>query len=167
MNTRKLVVSALLVAMITVLTMFVKIPLSAFGYVHLGDTIIFLACFLLGLKYSLVVAGLGSALADVLLGYYIYAPVTFAVKLLVALAFTLLTSKKSSIVMQIIGVVVCSVIIALGYYIFEGFMYGFLPSAYNILFNLAQGGVCGAIGVLIIRIFDKVKPLKEFKNKLN
>ena len=47
MNTRKLVVSALLVAMITVLTMFVKIPLSAFGYVHLGDTVIFLACYLL------------------------------------------------------------------------------------------------------------------------
>ena len=68
--------------------------------------------------------------------------------------------------MQIIGVVICSVIIALGYYLFEGFMYGFLPSIYNVPFNLAQGGVCGAIGILLIRIFDKIKPLKEFKNKL-
>lgn len=166
MDTRKIVTSSLLVALTTVLTMFVKIPLSAFGYVHLGDTVIFLACYLLKPKYSFVVAGLGSALADVILGYYIYAPITFAVKVLVALCFSFIIYKKPTILKQIIGVVFGSIIIAAGYFLFEGFMYGFAPSLLNVPFNLAQGGVCGAIGILLIKIFDRVKPLKEFREKL-
>lgn len=166
MNSRKIVTMALLVALTTVLTMFVKIPLSAFGYVHLGDAIIFLACFLLRPKYSFIVAGLGSALADVILGYFIYAPVTFAVKIALALCFSFLVYNKPTILRQIIGVVLGSVIIALGYFLFEGFMYGFMPSLYNVPFNLAQGGVCGAIGILLIKIFQKVKPLTELREKL-
>lgn len=166
MNTRKIVVSSLLVALTTVLTMFVKIPLSAFGYVHLGDTIIFLACYLLKPKYSFAVAGLGSALADVILGYFVYAPVTFAVKIAVALCFSFIIYAKPTLLRQIIGVVLSSLIIAFGYFLFEGFMYGFAPSLYNVPFNLAQGGVCGAIGILLIKICDRVKPLKEFRDKL-
>jgi uncharacterized membrane protein len=44
-----------------------------------------------------------------------------------------------------------------GYFIFEGFLYGFAPSAVNIPFNAVQG-ICGLIiGVALSKIFEKIK----------
>lgn len=47
MKGRELVTAALFVALITLTTAFVKIPLALTGYIHLGDTFIFLACYFL------------------------------------------------------------------------------------------------------------------------
>jgi uncharacterized membrane protein len=164
------VISAMFAAFVCVATIVIKIPTPLNGYINLGDCVILVASFLLPCGYAALAAGVGSCLADVLLGYMAYAPATFVIKsLMVIVAFVvakLLKKRKQSFVNVLSGAL-AELWMVLGYYIFEGFMYGFLPSAYNIPFNLAQGGVCGAIGVLIIRIFDKVKPLKEFKNKLN
>ena len=45
MRTKSLAVAALFMALVMVTTAFVKIPLPLTGYIHLGDTFIFLACF--------------------------------------------------------------------------------------------------------------------------
>ena len=45
----------------------------------------------------------------------------------------------------------------LGYYVFEGFLYGFVPSAVNIPMNAIQGVAGLVIGVLLIKIFKKIK----------
>ena len=47
MRTKSLAVAALFMALVMVTTAFVKIPLPLTGYIHLGDTFIFLACFFL------------------------------------------------------------------------------------------------------------------------
>ena len=63
-KTNKLVLTALMVCLVLLATYIIKIP-SPFtqGYVHLGDTMIFLSVLLLGKKGGAAAAGLGSALA--------------------------------------------------------------------------------------------------------
>ena len=163
---RSVILSSLFVALIIVTTMFVKIPLALFGYVHLGDAFILLACYMLKPKYSVFVGGLGSAIADLLLGYAYYAPVTFVVKVLVALVFALLVYKKATLFSQIIAVVICSAIIAGGYLIFEVCLYGFSASIINVPFNLLQGAVCGVVAIILIKTFKSIPSLAKFRNQL-
>ncbi|MBO7344722.1 MAG: ECF transporter S component [Clostridia bacterium] len=163
---KKIVASALFVALIVVTTIFVKIPLATFGYVHLGDAFIFLACFVLKPKHSIVVGALGSALADLCLGYFIYIPATFVVKALVALVFAIVVYNKSTLLRQIISVVICSAIIGGGYFVFEACLYGVTASIVNVPFNLMQGAVCGVVAMLLIKSFTSIPPLKSFKDSL-
>ena len=97
-KTNKLVLTALMVCLVLLATYIIKIP-SPFtqGYVHLGDTMIFLSVLLLGKKGGAAAAGLGSALADLLGGYAAYAPWTFLIKALMAFimgAFIEAATKK-------------------------------------------------------------------------
>ena len=163
---KKIVVSALFVALITVATTFIRLPLVSFGYVHLGDAFIFLACFVLKPKHSIVVGTLGSALADLCLGYFIYIPATLVIKALVALTFALMVYYKSSFLRQILAVVISSVIISAGYFVFELCLYGFVASVINIPFNLLQGIICGIIAMLLIKSFKTIPPLKSFRDTL-
>ena len=163
---RNIVTSALLVALICVSTIFIKLPLPMVGYVHLGDAFIFFACFLLKPKYSVLVGGIGSALADLILGWAVYAPVTFVIKALVALSCSLIIYKNPTIIRQIISLVIGAIIIGLGYFVYEYILYGLGIALANIPFNLAQGAVCGIVAIFLTKAFEKVKTLKEFKEKL-
>ncbi len=163
---RKIVTSALFVSLIVVATAFIKIPLATFGYVHLGDAFIFLACFVLKPKHSVVVGALGSALADLFLGYFIYIPATLVVKALVALVFSLTVYYKTSFLRQVLAVAICSVVIGGGYFVFEACLYGVDASIINIPFNLLQGVVCGVVAMLLIKSFKSIPPLKSFRDSL-
>ena len=45
----------------------------------------------------------------------------------------------------------------LGYFVFEGFMYGFAPSVVNIPANAVQGVAGLIIGIVLVKIFEKTK----------
>ncbi|MCM1290205.1 MAG: ECF transporter S component [Corallococcus sp.] len=141
MKTKNLVLSALIAAMIFVTTAFVKIPLAVTGYVHLGDAFIFLACVYLPIPFAVVAAGVGSALADVVNGFVLYAPVTLVVKSVMALLFSLCFSKRKNW-LNVVGAVAATVFMTLGYFAYEAALYGWTVSATNIPFNLIQGAVC-------------------------
>lgn len=160
-KTRILVAAALLAALTCVATMVVKIPSPLKGYVNLGDCMVLLSGFILPPGFSFLAAGLGSALADVFSGYFVYAPATFAIKGLMAVCayflYKTLAKKINDLVAAIIAGVAAEVIMVAGYYIFEGFMYGFGASLVNIPPNAVQG-VAGIIfGVLLLKVFRKTK----------
>ena len=67
-------------SMVCVATMIIKIPSPMKGYLNIGDCIVLLCGWLLAPGYGFVAAGLGSALADMLSGYVVYAPATFLIK---------------------------------------------------------------------------------------
>ena len=54
---------------------FISIPLP-FGYFNLGDVVMLLGAFILGFPAA-ISATIGASLADVLMGYTIYAPLIF------------------------------------------------------------------------------------------
>ena len=82
-HTKKLTLCAAFAALCCVCTMF-SIPITANGYIHPGDSIVLLSAYLLGPLAGGAAAGIGSACADLLLGYAYYAPATFIIKGLMA-----------------------------------------------------------------------------------
>ena len=159
--TQKLVLAALLAALTCVATMIIKIPSPLKGYMNLGDCVVLTAGWLLSPLYGFLAAGLGSALADIFSGYFVYAPATFLIKGLMALAawyiYKALHKKINSPASRIISCFIAEIIMILGYYIFEGFMYGFEASLVNMPANAVQGIAGLVLGFVLIKIFEKTK----------
>lgn len=160
-KTKKIVMAALMAALACVATMIIKIPSPLKGYLNLGDCIVLTAGWLLSPTYGFLAAGIGSALADVFSGYVTYAPATFIIKGLMALiafyGFKLLNKKIGNLPSRIISGIVAEIVMILGYFVFEGFLYGFIPSAVNIPANGVQGIAGLIIGVILIKVFEKSK----------
>ena len=160
-KTKIIVLAALFAALTCVATMVVKIPSPLKGYINLGDCMVLLAGWLLPPGFSFLAAGLGSALADVFSGYFVYAPVTFAVKGLMAICayfiYRRLSDKTGELLAAVVSGIAAEVIMVAGYYIFEGFMYGFGASLVNIPPNAVQGVAGIIIGVLLLKVFRKTK----------
>jgi len=160
-TTQRIVMAALLAALTCVATMIIKIPSPLKGYLNLGDCVVLLAGWMLPPTYGFLAAGLGSALADTFSGYVTYVPATFVIKGLMALiafyGFKLLHSKLGNISSRIISGIVAEVVMVAGYFIFEGFLYGFGPSLVNIPANVIQGIAGLIIGTILVKVFEKSK----------
>lgn len=160
-KTKKIVITSLLAAFTCVATMLIKIPSPLQGYINLGDCAVLLSGFMLSPLYGFFAAGLGSAMADIFSGYVMYAPATFVIKGVMALicsASVVLSEKKlGKTVSKIIFGALAETFMILGYYVFEGFMYGFVASAVNIPSNAVQGAVGLILGIILSRLFEKHK----------
>ena len=160
-TTRRIVMASMLATLICVATMIIKIPSPLHGYLNLGDGFVLLAAWTLSPVYGFMAAGLGSALADLFSGYLVYAPATFLIKGLMALVACLglrLTFKKAnSLLNKVLWGFLAELLMVGGYFLFEGFLYGFAPSAVNILPNCAQGLAGLLVGCLLAKIFEKNK----------
>ncbi len=161
-QTKKLVFSALMAALICVATWLVKCPIPIpiiNGYIHLGDAPVILAAFLLSPWYGFLAAGIGSCLADLFAGYAVYAPVTFLIKgcmiLVVQGVLQLWKPSKKPLTAQIVAGVLAETVMILGYYVFEGFLYGFGAALSAIPFNAIQGVAGLAVGLLLVRVLKK------------
>lgn len=164
-NTKKIVLAALLAALACIATMVIKVPSPLKGYINLGDCIVLLAGWILSPAYGFVAAGLGSALADLFAGYVVYVPATFIIKGAMALVayygFKLTSSAIGNLPSRIVSGLAAEIVMILGYYVFEGFMYGFGPSIVNIPANAVQGVAGLIIGTILVKVFENNKIIKE------
>ena len=97
-NLKKIVMTALFAALACVATMSIRIPTPGTGgYIHPGDAIVILSGVVLGPSYGLLAAGIGSAMSDLLGGYFVYVPITFVIKGLIALFSGLVYRKLQKI----------------------------------------------------------------------
>jgi len=166
-NTKNLVFAAMLAAVTCAATLVIHIPSPLHGYINLGDCFVLLSGWLLGPLYGFLAAGIGSALADLFLGYAVYAPVTFAVKGLVALTAYLLIKtfvkiKNKPVTYSLSGVIAELVMIG-GYYVFEGFMYGWKASLVNIPPNGIQAVAGIVCATLLVTVINKTGIMKKLK----
>ena len=166
-KTKKLVMAALLAAMTCVATLIIKIPTPLKGYVNLGDGIVLVAGWMLSPAYGFAAAGLGSALADVILGYVTYAPATFLIKGAMALMACYgqkwLRPKWGALPARIAGGLTAEIWMIVGYYVFEGVLYGFAPSVVNIPGNGFQAVVGLMVGTVLMQVCEKNKGLSKWK----
>ncbi len=139
MNTKKMIYTSIFTAMTLALTMAYRIPVGT-GYVHFGDSIIYLAAFLLGGAPAAFAGAVGGALADIASGYTVYALPTAIVKSLMALAAAFFYKRLSSRVLGIIAAfAVGGLIMVGGYYVSEVIIYGNISSPLlNIPMNVVQ-----------------------------
>lgn len=163
-KTQKIVIAAMLAALTCIATMIIKIPSPLKGYLNLGDCVVLLSGWLLAPLYGFLAAGLGSGLADLISGYGVYVPATFIIKGVMAIAayfgFRFLQNKVTNISARIVSGIVAELIMAFGYYVFEGFLYGFGASLVNIPANAVQGVAGLIIGTILVKIFEKSKIIK-------
>ena len=95
-NIHKAVLTGLMTALIFILTFIIKIPVPyTAGYIHLGDSMIFLSVIAVGPFYGAFAAGIGSMFADIAGGYAQYAIPTLIIKSSMALVMGLAMAGKT------------------------------------------------------------------------
>jgi len=152
-NLKYLTLCALFIAICTIGTIIIRIPLPTGGYAHLGDAMVLLSAWILGPVYGALAAGLGSALAD-LIGYPIYAPATFIIKFLVAFFAAKLLSRYHQITLLhlcIIGLI-SEIIMVAGYYLYDALL---VQNIFSPLLNLPGNITQAIVGTLIAAFLYK------------
>jgi uncharacterized repeat protein (TIGR04002 family) len=154
---RRLTMTAVLAALTTLMTAYIfHIPIGVNGgYVHLGDTMIYLAAALLPLPYACAAGAIGGGLAD-LLTSPVWAPATIIIKILICLPFSG-KSKKIVTKRNILATFLAFWISAIGYYIAEGIMFGFTAAFFTSLTgSLVQSGGSAVAFVIVGMALDKM-----------
>lgn len=163
---QKLAISALLTSIVCVATFVVKIPSPATnGYFNLGDCFVLLSGFVLGPVYGALAAGLGSALADILSGYMQYAPATFVIKTLMAVAayFFAKALAKKPLIGKILSGIAAETIMVLGYFGYEAIILGYGIAAAGSIFSNVMQGIVGIIaGIAVTTAIEKNKTINSF-----
>ena len=166
------VFAAMFASLILMGTMFFKVP-SVNGYVHIGDSFIYLASAFLPMPFSILAAGIGAGLADLLLGYVTYVPFTFVVKALMAVCFSNKSEKFLS-KRNLVAFVAASIVNIVGYYFVEVIMYPqaggmaatLVYALQTIPGNAVQSITASVIFVVAALAFDKMN-LKNALDKLS
>ena len=170
-SVKKITFTALFAALIAVMTAFIKMPTGINeGYLHFGDSMIYLAGCLLG-PWAALAAAIGGALADILAGAAVWAPATAIIKALnavpfiVASHFYFINKGKQKIVnwYTVPMVIVSGLITIFGYLLAEGLMYSF-PSAWtSVPFSIIQAVGSAIVFIILGCALDAVKIQKLMK----
>jgi uncharacterized membrane protein len=163
-KTKQLVKSGLMAALVMIGTMIVQIPTPTKGYIHAGDSMVYLCGFLLGPLAGSLAAAVGSALADLYSGYTSYAPATFIIKgmdaLVVAYCCRLfMIGNGASITRKVIGfvfgILLGGTIMVLGYLAYETYLTGFATALTGVPANITQAVGGGVIAVPLMLALEK------------
>ncbi len=156
-NIKKLALAGQLCGTTLLLTL-LSIPLpSGYGYVNLGDAGVFLCAALFPGGLGAMAAGVGAALADLILGWPLYAPTTLFIKGVTALSAGLILrhAGKGSLPLALL----CSLIVPLGYFLYEAVPLTAPVAAVNVLPNALQAilgaGLGTPIGIHLKKILSK------------
>ena len=161
----RLVLAALFAALSCTATMVLQIPSPMSGYVNLGDCFVLLSGVLLGPVWGFLAAGTGSMMADLLSGYAHYAPGTFLIKGLMALAvcllFRALSAKLPRSASYLIAAVPAELLMIAGYFAYACLLLGKgLAAAASIPGNIMQGIFGVVSSFLLLKVLERMKFIK-------
>lgn len=150
---------AVMSALVTVGTMVIRIPNTMGGYFNVGEVMIFVAALTFNPLVGGVAGGLGSALADILMGYPVFALPTLVIKGLEGLIAGMIANRKS-VYRDVLAVVAAGTEMVIGYFLVELFVlqWGLSLSVAEILPNIAQIAIGGAVGIPIALVLRRRLP---------
>ncbi|MDI3311707.1 MAG: ECF transporter S component [Thermoanaerobacterium sp.] len=162
---KRLVYVALMTALITVGTMVIQIPTPyTKGYVNIGDSFIFLSATILGPFAGFASGGIGSALADLLSGYALWAPWTLVIKGLEGLIVAVLLRKEErNFIVRVAVFAIAALWMVIGYYIAGALMYGSKAAFADVPGNIFQGIGSVIIGSVLVASLSRVKYFRDIK----
>ena len=153
---RYLTMTGFMAALITIMTAYIcHIPVGMNGgYIHFGDSLIYLAAVVLPRPYALAAAAIGGGMAD-LLTAPIWAPATIIIKMLIVLPFS---NKSTKIVTprNIFAAVLAYFISGLSYFLVEYILFG----SWSVLLismsqSLIQSGGSAVFFVILGHVLDE------------
>jgi len=173
-NTLSLSIIGIFSALICILTMIISIPIPATqGFINIGDAGVMITGMIFGPIIGGIAGGVGSSLADIFLGYTIYAPATLVIKGLEGFLVGLIADPKKKIsrinYKDILAVIIGGITMSFGYFLFEILLFGVSGALYEIFLNLIfQFGLGAIIAILFVipmrknvtdnlpQVFDKI-----------
>ena len=132
-------------------TMIIQIPVpQTKGYINMGDALVLTIAMLFGAKVGALAGGIGSALADIILGYTHWAPFTFIIKGLEGLIAGTLAYRAQKMPLRVFFLVLAGLEMVVGYFITEVFIYGIGPAIAELPGNCFQAGSGVLISVFLV-----------------
>jgi len=143
-STNSLTFLGLLIALVVVSTMVITIPIPGTqGFIHLGDSMIFLVAVFFGKRKGAIAGGLGSALADLLLGYSHWILPTLVIKSIMGYVVGLIAEPNSTRLFtprNVFALAVGALWMVTGYFFAGAALKGsFIVSLGSVPANLLQG----------------------------
>jgi len=173
-NVLSISIIGIFAALICILTMIISIPIPATqGFINIGDAGVMFTGLIFGPFVGSISGGIGSALADIFLGYTIYAPATLIIKGLEGFFIGIISNPKRNYIKfnyrDVLAVVVGGLIMVFGYFIYEIILWGLTIALYEVILNgIIQFGITGLISLLLVltarkniiqsfpQVFDKI-----------
>jgi uncharacterized membrane protein len=148
---------AVMSALVTVGTLIVQIPNGMGGYFNFGDVMIFITALTFNPLIGGVAGGLGSAIADIIGGYPIFALPTLVIKGFEGLIASLIANKKS-VFRDVLAVITAGSAMVTGYFLVELYLYGVGGALVEIPANIAQIAIGGLIGIPVALVLRRRLP---------
>lgn len=154
MNQKKVILTGVITALVTVVTRVIQIPTPLTGgYINLGDIIIIFSGFYLGSRTGAFVGGIGSAMADILSGYPFYFLTLIIKGLEGAMAGLPIFSYREDMSdaeneTRLFSAGICATLLMIsGYFLMYMFVTGIAKAISSLIPNIIQGaaGVFGAV----------------------
>lgn len=170
--THKIPLYALSIALVFIATSTLNITIGT-SLTNLGDAFIFICSALFGPFTGFLAGAFGSSLADFALGWGHTAIYTFIIKGLEGLVMGLLCNyirkkeyKLSYNFLLIIYGIISGLIMILGYFLAESFMYGTMEAALAYIYtNVIQATLSIVVFLAVYNILIKVKMIKNISKE--
>ena len=165
MHTKKLIMTALMAAIIFVITYLIRIPMpiASGGYINIGDAAVYIAAALLGGPAGMIAAAVGSSLADLASGFVHYMLPTAVVKGLMGFVCGKLMAKET-FSRFLIAAIIGGAIMVGGYAAFDVALMSIGQPAANfslaiaaIPFNLIQWVAGVAVAAAVYPVIPRIK----------
>ena len=155
---RGLAVTAVMTAIVFVLTSVIRIPTPAKGYIHLGDAGIFFSALAFGPWVGAAAGGLGTALADLAGGYPQWAIFSFLIHGAQGLIVGWASTRWNGLVGLVLSAIVGGAVVVVGY-LFAGMLLSGVGAALGELpLNIIQVSAGAVVGVPLFAAVRKAYP---------
>ncbi|MFO7743494.1 MAG: ECF transporter S component [Anaerolineae bacterium] len=159
---RQIVLAGVMIALVAVFTLAVRVPFALTrGYFNFSDVGVFLAGFAFGPWIGLVAGGVGTALADVVGGYPMYAPLTLIAHGLEGLIAGAVARRLQGVWGMVLGWALGAAVMVVGYFVGEAFVFrmGVAAAATEAAtINLPQVVVGGIVGIPLVVALRRAYP---------
>jgi energy-coupling factor transport system substrate-specific component len=159
---RRIVLMGVMIALVAVFTLAIRVPFAPTrGYFNFSDVAVFLAGFAFGPWIGLVAGGVGTAMADLIGGYTLYAPLTFLAHGLEGLLAGAIAGRHQRVWRMALGWAAGATVMLAVYFLGEAFVFGMGigPAATEaVTVNLPQVTAGGIVSVPLVLALRRAYP---------
>lgn len=157
-STALIAMAAVMAALVCITTMLIQVPIPATdGFFNIGDAMIMVAALTGGPVIGAFAGGIGSSLADLLGGWYIWVIPTLIIKGIEGfLAGWILRRGQQNIQKIILAWIVGGCEMVFGYFLVQVYLYGFSAALVELPFNFVQMAAGGIIGIPVSQALKRI-----------